>query len=90
MQKALYEGKAKGEVVYPEVAKYVPAEDYVVKVLDRHVEEAKHNLKGAPIVVAGATAWNQMKTSILLFELANLLHGEVGASRAAVDCRMGR
>ena len=29
MQKALYEGKAKGEVVYPEVAKYVPAEDYV-------------------------------------------------------------
>ena len=85
MQKALYEGKAKGEVVYPEVAKYVPAEDYVVKVLDRHVEEAKHNLKGAPIVVAGGYGVGSKENFDLLFELANLLHGEVGASRAAVD-----
>ena len=53
MQKAIYEGKAKGEVVYPEVAKYVPTTDFVVKVIDRHVEAAKHNLKGAAIVVAG-------------------------------------
>jgi electron transfer flavoprotein alpha subunit len=53
MQKAIYEGQAKGEVVYPEVAKYVPEVDYVVKVLDRHVEAAKHNLKGASIVVSG-------------------------------------
>lgn len=85
MQKALYEGKAKGEVVYPEVAKYVPAEDNVVKVLDRHVEEAKHNLKGAPIVVAGGYGVGSKENFDLLFELANLLHGEVGASRAAVD-----
>ena len=85
MQKALYEGKAKGEVVYPEVAKYVPAEDYVVKVLDRHVAEAKHNLKGAPIVVAGGYGGGSKENFDLLFELANLLHGEVGASRAAVD-----
>lgn len=85
MQKALYEGKAKGEVVYPEVAKYVPAEDYVVKVLDRHVKEAKHNLKGAPIVVAGGYGVESKENFDLLFELANLLHGEVGASRAAVD-----
>lgn len=85
MQKALYEGKAKGEVVYPEVAKYVPSEDYVVKVLDRHVEEAKHNLKGAPIVVAGGYGVGSKENFDLLFELANLLHGEVGASRAAVD-----
>lgn len=85
MQKALYEGKAKGEVVYPEVAKYVPAEDNVVKVLDRHVEEAKHNLKGAPIVVAGGYGVGSKENFDQLFELANLLHGEVGASRAAVD-----
>ena len=52
MQKALYEGEARKEVVYPEVSKYVGEEAYIVKVLDRHVEEAKHNLKGAPIVVA--------------------------------------
>ena len=38
MQKAIYEGKAKGEVVYPEVSKYVSPEAFVVKVLDHHVE----------------------------------------------------
>ena len=34
MQKAIYEGKAKGEVVYPEVSKYVSPEAFVVKVLE--------------------------------------------------------
>ena len=53
MQKAVYEGDCRKEVVYPEVGKYVSPEAFVVKVLDRHVEAAKHNLKGAPIVVAG-------------------------------------
>ena len=33
MQKSIYEGECKKEVVYPEVSKYVPAEDFVVKVL---------------------------------------------------------
>ena len=53
MQKALYDGECRKEVVYPEVSKYVSPEAFVVKVLDHHVEAAKHNLKGAPIVVAG-------------------------------------
>lgn len=85
MQKALYEGKAKGETVYPEVAKYVSAEAFVVKVLDRHVEAAKHNLKGAPIVVAGGYGVGSKEGFDQLFQLAKELHGEVGASRAAVD-----
>ena len=50
MQKAIYDGACKKEVVYPEVSKYVSPEAFVVKVLDHHVEAAKHNLKGAPIV----------------------------------------
>lgn len=85
MQKALYKGEAKGEVVYPEVAKYVNELSYVVKVLDRHVEAAKHNLKGAPIVVAGGYGVGSKEGFDLLFQLAKELHGEVGASRAAVD-----
>ena len=85
MQKAIYEGKAKGEVVYPEVAKYVPTTDFVVKVIDRHVEAAKHNLKGAAIVVAGGYGVGSKEGFDQLFTLAKELHGEVGASRAAVD-----
>jgi len=85
MQKAVYEGKAKNETVYPDVAKYVPETAYVVKVIDRHIEKAKHNLKGAPIVVAGGYGMGSKEGFDSLFELAKVLHGEVGASRAAVD-----
>lgn len=47
MQKAIYDGECKKEVVYPEVAKYVDmAVAGVVKVLDHHVQAAKHNLEG--------------------------------------------
>lgn len=85
MQKSIYEGECKKEIVYPEVSKYVPAEDFVVKVLDHHVEAAKHNLKGSAIVVAGGYGVGSKEGFDQLFELAHLLHGEVGASRAAVD-----
>ena len=85
MQKAIYEGECKKEVVYPEVSKYVSPEAFVVKVLDHHVEAAKHNLKGAPIVVAGGYGMGSKENFDLLFDLAKVLHGEVGGSRAAVD-----
>ena len=75
----------KAEVIRHDVAKYVPETEYVVKVIDRHVEEAKHNLKGASIVVAGGYGVGSKEGFDQLFELAHLLHGEVGASRAAVD-----
>ena len=96
MQKALYEGlgdsngakaliECRKEVVYPEVKKYVSPEAFVVKVLDHHVEAAKHNLKGAPIVVSGGYGVGSKEGFEMLFELAKVLHGEVGGSRAAVD-----
>ena len=75
----------KGEVVYEDVAKFVPDTDYVVKVLERHVEKAKNNLKGAPIIVAGGYGVGSKEGFDLLRKLAEELHGEVGASRAAVD-----
>jgi electron transfer flavoprotein alpha subunit len=57
----------------------------VVKVLDHHVQAAKHNLKGAPIVVAGGYGVGSKEGFDQLFQLAKVLHGEVGGSRAAVD-----
>ena len=75
----------KGEVINHDVARYVPETDYVVKVIDRHVEKAKHNLKGASIVVAGGYGMGSKEGFDMLFELAKELHAEVGASRAAVD-----
>lgn len=74
-----------GEVVYQDVAKYVPSTDYVVRVIERHVEKANNNLKGAPIVVAGGYGVGSKEGFELLQKLADELHGEVGATRAAVD-----
>ncbi|WP_278996957.1 electron transfer flavoprotein subunit alpha/FixB family protein [Prevotella disiens] len=85
MQKALYEGEARKEVIYPEVSKYVSPESYAVKVIERHVEAAQNNLKGAPIVVAGGYGVGSKENFEVLFQLADVLHAEVGASRAAVD-----
>ena len=92
MQKALWQPASaddvmpRGEQVYPEVSKYVDmAVAGVVKVLDHHVEAAKHNLKGAPIVVAGGYGMGSKENFDMLFQLAKVLHGEVGGSRAAVD-----
>lgn len=85
MKREIIDENYKCETVYPEVSKYVSAEAYVVKVLERHVEQAKHNLKGAPIVVAGGYGVGSKEGFDQLFQLAKELHGEVGASRAAVD-----
>ncbi|RGK74604.1 electron transfer flavoprotein subunit alpha/FixB family protein [Parabacteroides sp. 20_3] len=85
MKKEVLDENYKGEVIRHDVAKYVPETDYVVKVIDRHVEKAKHNLKSAPIVVAGGYGVGSKENFNLLFDLAKELHAEVGASRAAVD-----
>lgn len=85
MKKEILDADYKGEVIRHDVAKYVPETDYVVKVIDRHVEKAKHNLKGVPIVIAGGYGMGSRENFDMLFDLAKELHAEVGASRAAVD-----
>lgn len=85
MKMEVLDEKYKAEVIRHDVAKYVPETEYVVKVIDRHVEEAKHNLKGASIVVAGGYGVGSKEGFDQLFEFAKEIHAEVGASRAAVD-----
>lgn len=85
MKAEILDPNYKGEVIIEDVAKYVPTTDYIVKVIDRHVEAAKNNLKGAPIVIAGGYGMGSKEGFTMLHELAKELHAEVGASRAAVD-----
>ena len=85
MKKEVFDENYKGEVIRHDVAKYVPETEYVVRVLDRHVEKAKHNLKGASIIVSGGYGMGSKENFDMLFELAKEIHAEVGASRAAVD-----
>ena len=85
MKKEILDENYKGQVVEHEVGKYVSDTDFVIKVIERHIEKAKHNLKGAPIVIAGGYGMGSKENFQLLYDLAKELHGEVGASRAAVD-----
>ncbi len=85
MKKEILDPNHEGKVVKHDPAKYVDEVAYVVKVIDRHIEKAKHNLKGASIIVSGGYGMGSREGFDMLFDLAKELHAEVGASRAAVD-----
>ena len=59
--------------------------DLAVKVIERHIEKSKVNIKGAQIVISGGYGVGSKENFKLLFDLAKVLGAEVGGSRAAVD-----
>ena len=85
MKKEIFDTDYKGEVINLDVDKYTSAEDFVVEIIDRHVEKSKINLKAAPIIVAGGYGVGSKENFDLLYQLADTLGAEVGATRAAVD-----
>ncbi len=85
MKKEIKDPAYKGEVVELDAKKYVKDEDFVVEIIDRHIEKSKINIKNSPIIVAGGYGMGSKEGFDLLYKLADTLGAEVGASRAAVD-----
>jgi len=85
MKKKIFDPEYKGKVVKLDVPKYVSDTDFAVEIIERHIEESKVNIKTAPIIVAGGYGMGSKENFKLLYDLAEVLGGEVGASRAAVD-----
>jgi electron transfer flavoprotein alpha subunit len=85
MKKEIVSDAYKGIVNNLEVDSYVDEIHFIVKIIERHIEAQKINIKGAPIIVAGGYGVGSKENFALLHELADVLGGEVGASRAAVD-----
>ncbi len=85
MKKEIFNPEHKGEVINLDPKKYVKNEDFVVEIIDRQIAKSKVNIKNAPIIVAGGYGVGSKENFQLLFDLANTLGAEVGASRAAVD-----
>lgn len=85
MKKEILDANHKGEVIDLPASKYVSDEDFVVEIIDRHIEKSKVNIKNASIIVAGGYGVGSKENFDLLYELADTLGAEVGASRAAVD-----
>lgn len=74
----------KGEII--EISANINAEDSLTKVI-KVVKEAKHvaNLEEAEIIISGGRGLGNKAGFELIKQLAELLGGEVGASRAVVD-----
>lgn len=85
MKKEIYDANYKGAVVDLDPKKYIDEASYVVEIIDREVEKSKINIKNSPIIVAGGYGVGSKENFKLIYELAETLGGEVGASRAAVD-----
>ncbi len=71
-------------VVEPVTPHFEPG-DFALCVLSRQVRPSSVHLKDAPVIVAGGAGVGSAEEFELVRQLANLLGGEVGASRAAVD-----
>ncbi len=73
----------KGEIV--QLKPKVTEEDVILKIVERIKAEKKVNLKSARIIVAGGMGVGSRENFEIIHELAKILRGEVGATRAAVD-----
>ncbi|OHB85256.1 MAG: electron transfer flavoprotein subunit alpha [Planctomycetes bacterium RBG_16_64_12] len=56
-----------------------------LKLIERHIEPRTVNLKGARVIVAGGAGVGSKENFRVIHELAGVIGGAVGASRAAVD-----
>ena len=85
MKKEVFDENYKGEIKKIDWQKSVTDLDFAVEIISRHIEKSKINLKAAPVIVAGGYGVGSKENFQLLHELADVLGGQVGASRAAVD-----
>ncbi len=85
MKKEILDPDYKGVVNNLKISDYVSDTDFVVCIIERHMEKSKINIKNSPILVSGGYGVGSKEGFDMLFELANTIGAEVGASRAAVD-----
>ena len=85
MKKEVFDANHNGKVIDLNAKDYVNDTDFVVEIIDRQIEKSKVNIKNSPIIVAGGYGVGSKENFDMLFDLAKVLGGEVGASRAAVD-----
>ena len=78
----LHDHTAVGRILYPEID--VRPDERVQVVRSRAAQTPQVNLDNAPVVVAGGRGMGSQENFRLLSELADLLGGEVGATRPVV------
>jgi len=85
MKSEIVSNTYKGKLKNLDVASMVSDMDFVVEIIERHIEKKKVNLSAAGVIVAGGYGMGSKDNFNILYDLAEVLGGEVAASRAAVD-----
>lgn len=85
MKKEIFNPKHKGTIKEIDVNSILSDNDFTVSIIERHIEKSKVDFKNSQIIVAGGYGVGSKENFDLLFQLAEVLGAEVGASRAAVD-----
>jgi len=85
MKKEIFNSSHKCEIKKIDVESIISDVDFAVSIIERHIEKRKINIQGAPIIISGGYGVGSKENFKLLYDLAAVLGGEVGASRAAVD-----
>ena len=85
MKKEIYSETHMGETILLDLKNYVVDSDFVIHVIERHMEQSKVNIKNASIIISGGYGVGSKENFQLLYQLAETIGAEVGASRAAVD-----
>ena len=85
MKKEVLDPKYKGQVKKVNASAVLRDEDFMVQIIERHMEASKINIKNAQVIIAGGYGVGSRENFQLLYDLADVLGAQVGASRAAVD-----
>ena len=75
----------KGKVKQINIDSYISDEEMAVRIIERHIEKSDLDLKNSNIIISGGYGVGSKEDFDLLYDLSDVLGGEVGASRAAVD-----
>ncbi len=85
MKMEVYSVKYKGKLNKIDARSILKDDDFAVTIIERHLEKSKIDIKNAQVVIAGGYGVGSKENFQLLFDLAEILGAQVGASRAAVD-----
>lgn len=85
MKKEEFSGSHKGKLKKIDAKAILKDDDFAITIIERHMEKSKIDIKNAQVIISGGYGVGSRENFNLLFDLADVLGAQVGASRAAVD-----
>jgi electron transfer flavoprotein alpha subunit len=85
MKKEEVSASYKGKLKKIDALAILTNDDFAVSIIERHMEKSKIDIKNSQVIVSGGYGVGSRENFNLLFDLADVLGAQVGASRAAVD-----